>query len=276
MQEFSNQNSKYRYILTVIDVFSKFAWVQPLINKTSGSIINAFKLIFNDGRKPKFLRTDQGTEFKNQYFKNFMNRENIVHFTSNNKDVKCAVVERFNRTLKSRMFKYFTSKGTRKYIDILNDLVTAYNSSFHRSIKMSPIDVNHQNSNIVFFNLYGVKSINELKQKRSKVLLSPKTLVRKQYIFTPFDKSYYPNWTDQIFEVETAKSGPVKTVYSISDDSSQKYYPEQLQKVKNNLYRVEKVIRRRIFKGKRQSFVKWLGYPANYNSWIDDSEIIKL
>ena len=65
MQEFSNQNSNHRYILTVIDVFSKFAWVQPLVNKTSGSIINAFKTIFNEGRKPKFLRTDQGTEFKN-------------------------------------------------------------------------------------------------------------------------------------------------------------------------------------------------------------------
>jgi Integrase core domain len=80
MQEFSNQNSKYRYILTVIDVFSKFAWVQPLINKTSGTIINAFNLIFKEGRKPKFIRTDQGTEFKNQYFKNFMKRENCSFY----------------------------------------------------------------------------------------------------------------------------------------------------------------------------------------------------
>jgi hypothetical protein len=187
LQEFSNQNSKFRYILTVIDIFSKYAWVQPLLNKTSGSIINAFKSIFKNGRKPKFLRTDQGTEFKNQYFKSFMIRENIVHFTSNNKDIKCAVVERFNRTLKSRMFKYFTSKGTRKYLDILNDLVSAYNNSYHRSIKMHPTDVNQGNSQQVFYNLYGVRSINELKQKRSKVLLSPKTLVRKQYIFNPFD-----------------------------------------------------------------------------------------
>jgi hypothetical protein len=170
------------------------------------------------------------------------------------------------------MFKYFTSKGTRKYTDVLNDLISAYNSSFHRSIKMRPIDVIQQNSDIVFYNLYGVKSINELKQKRSKVTLKPKTLVRKKYIFTPFDKSYYPNWTDQIYEVESVKSGPIKTVYSISDDSSQKYYPEQLQKVKNNLYRVEKVIRR-IFRGKKQSFVKWLGYPSNYNSWINDTDV---
>ena len=116
-----------------------------------------------------------------------MKKETIVHFTSNNKDIKCAVVERFNRSLKSRMFKYFTSKGNRKFLDILDDLVLAYNNSIHRTKKMKSVDVNGENSNRVFHSIYGVKSIDELKQKRSKILLSPKTLVRKQYIFTPFD-----------------------------------------------------------------------------------------
>src|SRR5277367_5063068 len=97
-------------------------------------------------------------------------------------DIKCAIVERFNRTLKSRMFKYFTAKGTRKYIDILDDLVVAYNSSHHRSINMRPIDVNKSNTPIVFKNLYTVSNIRDLiKNKTVKSNIPNESLVRKRY-----------------------------------------------------------------------------------------------
>ena len=156
MQEFQSQNDNYKYILTVIDVLSKYAWVVPLKDKSAKSIVEAFKIILQGNRKPFFIRTDQGKEFVNQNFKRFIKPKDIHHFTSKNTDIKCAIVERFNRTLKGRMFKYFTSKGTRRYIDILQDLVDAYNSSYHRSIKMRPIDAN--DSKFLFKNLYGVST----------------------------------------------------------------------------------------------------------------------
>src|SRR6266852_1195641 len=85
MQEFARQNSNNRYILTVIDVFSKYAWAKYLKNKKANTIVEAFKEILNEGRKPFYIRTDQGTEFKNQEFKTFVENNDIKHFTSNNK-----------------------------------------------------------------------------------------------------------------------------------------------------------------------------------------------
>src|SRR5258708_16525948 len=276
MQEFSRQNSRNRYILTVIDVFSKYAWAKYLKNKKGNSIVDAFKEIINEGTKPQYIRTDQGTEFKNQNFKSFVQNNGIKHFTSNNKDIKCAIVERFNRTLKSRMFKYFTAKGNRKYIDVLDDFVSAYNGSYHRSIKMRPIDVTYGNTSQVFENLYGVSTMGELKNIRSTAKLNPKDFVRKQYNFTPFDKGYYPNWSDQIYEVQSVNKGQKKTLYSISDETNQRFYPEQLQKVRENLYRIERVLRTRQVGNKKQYYVKWLGHSNDFNSWIDEGEIVRL
>ena len=240
------------------------------------SIVKAFANIFKSGRKPIFIRTDQGKEFKNVTFSNFTKNEGIHHFTSNTKDVKCAIIERFNRTLKARMYKYFTAKGTRRYVDVLDDLVTAYNSSYHRSIKMRPIDVSQANGAQVFQNLYKVTTMRELIQRKAKSSLKTDDLVRKQYELKPFDKSYYPNWTDQTFNVQSVFKGVNKPVYKIDDNSKQRFYPEQVQKIKETLYRVENIIRRRTIKGKKQCYVKWLNYPNEFNSWINESDIKRL
>src|SRR5277367_2509538 len=228
MQEFASRNNGVKYILTVIDVLSKYAWVVTVKNKTAASIVNAFKEIIKKGRKPFNIRTDQGKEFVNSNFKTFTKNEGINHFTSKSKDIKCAVVERFNRTLKSRMFKYFTAKGTRKYVNVLNDLVVAYNSAYHRSIKMRPIDVNSNNRAIVFKNLYKVSSLRDLIKTKIKSNIPSESLVRKRYELKPFDKSYYPNWTDETFTVKTQFKGSNKPMYKLSDNSKQRYYPEQI------------------------------------------------
>jgi hypothetical protein len=169
------------------------------------------------------------------------------------------------------MFKYFTSKGTRKYIDILKDLVNSINNSYHRSIKMRPIDVNQNNKNIVFKNLYLKPTKSTTKNK-----ITQSSLVRKQYNFNPFDKGYYPNWTDQIYEIDKIHIDRNKPFIKIKDDSSQRFYPEHLQIVKPNLYRVEKIIRTKVKSPNIKYFVKWLGYDHNYNSWINESDLVKL
>ncbi|XP_054163275.1 uncharacterized protein LOC128961092 [Oppia nitens] len=147
-------------------------------------------------------------------------------------------IERFNRTLKSRMFKYFTANGTRRYVDVLQKLVNAYNTSYHRSIDVATGD-----------------------------------LVRKVYEMSKFDKGYYPNWTDQVFTVVKTIKGDNQYVFRLSDGQGniieQRFYPQEIQKIKENLYRIERVIRSRVRRGRRQYFVKWLNYPEEYNSWID-------
>ncbi len=194
MKEFSIQNNNFNYILTAIDCFSKYGFIVPLKNKTGNELVEALKKIFKN-RKCSVLRTDRGTEFLNKNVQNFLKVEGVEHFTSHDQEIKCAIVERFNRTLKSKMFKFFTAKGTRRYIDQLENFLISYNNSKHRTIKMSPNEVNKQNEKLVFKNIYGVTNIREIlnnQKGRSKAKMEGGDKVRNKYVLKPFDKGYYP------------------------------------------------------------------------------------
>ena len=130
MQSHAKENDGYRYLLVCIDVFSKYVWVIPLKNKTGPALVTAFKKILESGRKPQKIQTDEGTEFFNKHFKDLMKAEEIQLYNTYNK-TKASVVERVIRTLKTRMWRYFTAKRTRRYIDVLQDLVDSYNQSKH-------------------------------------------------------------------------------------------------------------------------------------------------
>ena len=154
MQAHAKENDGYRYLLVCIDVFSKYVWVIPLKNKTGPALVTAFKEILESGRKPQKIQTDEGTEFFNKHFKDLMKSEEIQLYNTYN-ETKASVVERVIRTLKTRMWRYFTAKRTRRYIDVLQDLVDSYNKSKHRSIQKKPINVTQKNEREVWHTLYG-------------------------------------------------------------------------------------------------------------------------
>ena len=120
-------------ILTVIDVFSRYAWARTLKTKTGEEMVEAFQNIFQEGKSPHLLQTDQGTEFENKKFQTFLRRWGVKHFSVKS-PYKSGMVERFNRTLKTRMFRYFTHVGHYKWVNVLPDLVDSYNRSSHRSL----------------------------------------------------------------------------------------------------------------------------------------------
>jgi len=278
LKEFSKFNNNYKYILTVIDSFSKFAYAVAIKSKTGNSIVSAFEKIFKKNICFK-LRTDRGTEFLNKNVQSIFKKYNIIHFTSQNDTIKCAIIERFNRTLKSKMFKYFTAFGTRRYIQILDKLIISYNNSIHRSIKMKPIDVSKNNENEVFNNLYGGISMRELIKKVKTPSFKTGQKVRKKYTIGPLEKGYYPNWSDHIYTIDKSINEE-KPLYRLKDYSGklvkQRFYKEELQKVKENLHRIEKIIKSKTTKGIKQHFVKWLNYPETFNSWVLETDIVKL
>jgi len=279
LQEFSKQNNGFKYLLTVIDVFSRYAYVIPLKNKTGKAITDAFKHLFKL-QVPSKIQTDRGKEFVNKDFLNFISKYGVELFHSQNQEIKCALVERYNRTLKSKMFKYFTSKGKRKYIDVLQKFVQSYNNTRHRSIGMKPSEVSFENRQEIFKNLYGFSSMRELLKKTyaaPKFKMGDK--VRIKYNTKNFDRGYYPNWTDQIFSISAWNKRLGRILYRITDENNQtlekRFYSEELQKIKENLFRVEKIIKRRMLNGQSQIFVKWLNYPESFNSWIPSANLIK-
>jgi hypothetical protein len=178
MREFAKHNDNYKYILTIIDCFSKYSFAVPLKNKSGKEIIDALKSIFEE-RKCALFRTDRGTEFCNNDVRKYLDEAYVVHFTSHDQEVKCAIVERFNRTLKGKMFKYFTANGTRRYLEELPNFLKSYNNSKHRTIKMAPSEVNERNEKLVFKNIYGVMNLREaIIQRKNAVKTSIKMEIK--------------------------------------------------------------------------------------------------
>ena len=125
--------------MCAIDLFSKYAWVVPLKDKKGTSIVNAFQKIISEGRKPNKIWVDQGSEFYNKSFKDFLKINNIEMYSTCNEG-KSVVAERFIRTLKNKIFKRMIAVSKNVYFDVLDDVVNKYNNTVHRSIKMKLID----------------------------------------------------------------------------------------------------------------------------------------
>ncbi|GBO22376.1 Putative uncharacterized transposon-derived protein F54H12.3 [Araneus ventricosus] len=267
-------NKGFRYLLTCRDILSKHAWVVPLKRKRGVDIINAFKVIFKE-RHPQYLQTDQGTEFKNEKFQQFLKANKVKFFTTFNA-TKASVIERFNRTLKTKMFKYFTFKNTHNYIDVLDQLVYSYNHTYHSSIKRAPVEVNSENEQDVWLTLYG----NMENVERKPCAFKEGDTVRISKAKLTFEKGYETNWTEELFTVsECVKRNPL--VYRVKDllgeDIQGTFYAQELQKVeKNSHFPIEKILRKRIKNNSSEYFVKFKGYPKKFNSWVASSDMISI
>jgi len=275
IQNISKYNKGMRYLLMVIDAFSKYAWVEPIKTKTGKAVTEAFEKILKraKGRKPINVQTDDGKEFYNSTFAALMKQKNIHHFSTSG-DTKASIVERFNRTFKERLYRYFTVKNTLGYLPVLPDLVKGYNASYHHTIGMAPNQVNFKNEKEVWDRMYGKR----LSRKPQKGSLKVKDSVRLNKKFRQFKKGYLPGWTEEVFVVQRVIPGVVPT-YKIEelDGTLLKgtFYEQDLQKVnvsKDDLFRVDKVVKR---KGNKV-LVRWKGWSDKYDSWIDKKDVKKL
>jgi transposase InsO family protein len=111
--------------VTCINVLSRYAWVVPLKDKTGKTLKDAFQVIFKSGWRPIRLQTDKGTEFTNRVFQKFLKEHDVHLFTTYNEETKASIVERFTRTLKTKMWKYFTHRETQTYVDVLSEMAAS-------------------------------------------------------------------------------------------------------------------------------------------------------
>jgi transposase InsO family protein len=267
MQSLSRFNDSHRYILTCIDVFSKRAFAVALKDKRGPTVADAFVKIFTD-TVPNLLQTDRGTEFLNTQVQDVFKKYNIRHYWSLNDEIKAAVVERFNRTLKTRMYRYFSARHTNRWLDVLQSLVDSYNKSFHRTIGMAPNNVDSDNMRQVAERMFPRKV-----QPHWKFQLGDTVRIsRYKNIFT---KGYIQNWTDEIYTVAERHVSEPPT-YSLKDLLGEsikgRFYDHELQKVvkTDDVYIVDKVLKTRKRNGQIEHYVKWRGYADKFNSWTTD------
>ena len=258
MQLINKFNKGFKFLLCVIDIFSKYAWVVPFKDKKGVSVVNAFQRILKQSnRKPNKIWVDKGSKFYNSSFKKWLQDNDIAMFSTHNEG-KSVVAERFIRTLKNKIYKYVTSISKNVYIDKLDDIVNEYNNTYHRTIKMKPIDVKD--------NTY----INIGKDPKFKV----GDLVRISKYKNIFAKGYTPNWCEEIFVIKEIKN-TVPWTYVINDLNGKEiigtFYEKELQKINQQEFRIEKVIKKKANK----LYVTWKGYDNSFNSWIDKKDLVK-
>ena len=270
MRQVSSFNNRTNYILTCIDIFSKYAWAIPLKNKTAQSIKIAFEKIFQDGRYPKKLQTDKGREFINSDFQQYLRTKNIHFYTSQDDITKAAVVERFNRTLKSKIYKHFTTTGAKKYIHVLNQLVENYNFSKHRTIGMTPKEASLLNSQREKAALYYKIYKNKENQKFSKKTFKIGDLVRISKRAVVFDRGYLPNFTSEVFRVRAIHKGK-PNLYLIEDKNGEmikgRFYAEEMVLFTGKQF--SNLIRRRKNGGSYEYLVAYNFHPPEYVSYRD-------
>ena len=252
-------------MLLVIDIFSKYGWIVPLKNKKGVNVAKALENIFQE-RKPKKLWTDKGAEFYNKDVKKLLD----IYSTEN--EEKSSIVERWIRTMKEKMWKYFTDNNTYRYIDILPDLVKDYNNTVHTSIKMTPIEASKKKNELtVWRNLYPDRYKTHNLQPKFSVGDEVRITKKKKV----FEKGYTTRWTEEIFTIKKIQNTDPIT-YKLEDLQGEEikgsFYEQELQKTAQQIYRIEKIIK----KEKGKSLVKWKGYSDKFNSWVDNKDLIEL
>ena len=267
MQALSKQNRGFKYVLMVEDIFSKYGWAIPIKFKTGAAVKAGLEEVFQE-QVPKKLWVDKGKEFYNKEVGKLLAKHDIVLYSTEN-DEKCSVVERWNRTVKGQLWKYFTANKTHIWIDILDPLIEKYNNSKHRSIGMTPTEARKpQNRDRVFRSLYG-KKMAALGEQKAKFKVGD--LVRLAVQKDHFEKSYIINWSDQVYTIrQVLPTRPI--TYIVESDRGERhkgsFYEQELQKTDLTLFRVQKILKYKTEKGKKYAFVRWMDYDDSYNSWV--------
>lgn len=230
MRKYADDNNGYKYILNVIDTFSKFVWSKPLKYKTGKSVAKAFESLLHN-RKPKLLHVDKGLEFVNKDFIKILDKYNIKMYHTENEE-KSTIIERFNGTLNRKMKPYFTANNNFKWINILDTLIKEYNyKDYHRTIKMKPFEVNKDNEKYILNTVYSPNR--DRFYEKPKFKISDKVRITK--FKSTFANKYETNWTNEIFKIhKILYTNPI--TYKLKDLNGEEviggFYNKELQKCK--------------------------------------------
>ena len=188
-QLISKYNKRIRYLLFAIDFYSKYAWVVPLKDKKGATSVNAFQSILNTSkRQPNKIWVDQGIEFYNSSFRKWL-KDNEMKMYSTHNEGTSVVAERFIKTLKNKIYKHMKAISKNVYFNVLDDIVDEYNNTYHRTIRMKPIDLK---SDSIEYN-------EESNEKDPKFKVGDHVRISKYKNI--FAKGYTPNWSKEVFVI---------------------------------------------------------------------------
>lgn len=285
-------NKNFSYIMLAIDCFSKYIWCYPLKTKGSVEMTKVMQIFLKDYYRrylsyPKHIQTDNGVEFYNKSVQNLFRNAKINHYSSYS-NTKASIAERAIRTIKSKLFKEFSVIGKYTWVNLLQGIITNYNNTKHRTIKMAPSKVSQKNEKAVLFNIRASQnplgrksrlgrlqsadsSVGEVVAQRRK-LLSVGDRVRISKYRNVFSKGYTPNFSEEVFVIDAVKSNSNPIVYYLRDRHGEVikggFYRYEIIKtnIPDDIYLVQKVLKRT----KSKLYVLW---SDGTRSWIDKKDV---
>lgn len=276
----SRTNNGTKFLLTAIDMFSKFLVCIPMKNKTGASTKVAVENVLAQlGDKPKKIMTDSGMEFLNAQVQTLLDDEGVGHFTPGS-DMKCVGVERVNKTLQRKIYQHMTEHGTDQYLGVLQDLVTLYNNSTHSSIGLTPLQAEDPANHLRVRDKLN-EHYSDIVAKRKKPKFKVGDTVRVAKLKSKFHRSYKEQQNEELFEITRVNiKMPIPLFYLKSleelDDIKGGFYANELTLVNFDVFDIDRVLKKRTLRGVRQALVKWKGYHSNFNSWIPETDLINL
>ncbi len=278
LKRLSKYNKGFKYVLVMIDVFTRYVWAQPMKRKKEDHAIQALKVLFEKAPLPERLRSDKGGEFTGGKVEKYFKDKGILHFVTWN-EVKANYAERSIQTIKKKIFRYLTQRRSGKWLDALQDIVSSYNRTYHSSLGMSPSEVNEKNEKSVWWDLYA--GVNAKSSRYKKFKYKSGDTVRLSRKRGRMDREYDEKWTNEIFRVTRRFYRKGVKQYKVADysgeDKKGSFYEAELQGVsidKNSLWRVDSVLKTRGKGAEKEKFVHWFGWPKKYDQWIPASHLV--
>ncbi|XP_053402652.1 uncharacterized protein LOC128557979 [Mercenaria mercenaria] len=280
MVKFAKLNDGYKYILLVIDTFSKYVWLRPLKSKTGDEVAKAFKDIFTT-ISPAKLITDKGQEFRANKVQSLMREYDVKYFPTQN-ETKASTSERAILTIKSKLYRYFTHKDSYSYLPVLQDIANSYDHTYHRTIGMSPSEVTDTNQEEVrlatYFAQNGSRPKQDTKLKPFKFKVG--NYVRISHLRNAFTRAYDETYTGEIYIIHKRYHRGTLPIYRLRDLQDEEikgtFYESELQKMNydpEQTFKIDKIIKTKGKGHNKQYFVKWKYYPKKFNSWVKASDI---
>lgn len=266
--------------LLCVDVLSRFAWGEPMKSKSGEATTKALESILKRSfpRKPEKLQADKGREFYNAKFKSLL-KQNKIKLYSTESDQKAAIAERTIQTIKNILYRYLTGEQSKDWVSIFQKAINTYNNTYHKSIKMKPVDVNDVTEGKVINNLYEFLWKKDNIKRKHKFKIGD--TVRISLYSRPFEKGYKGLWSKQIYTITQVYDRKPFEMYEIADQKNNKvkglFYDKELSLVRQteeSFFRVEKILRKKFIGKKLYYYVKFLDYDEK--EWIPAENVASI
>lgn len=273
---FKNTNDGVTFLLTMVCCYSRFLFCVPLKNKSADSVLAAIKGVFDSvGKYPTYFISDHGLEFVNKKLSSYFKTLEIKHIMPSS-ELKAAMIERYNKSLKYRISKFFTFNNTRSYLKHLPDFVRGINNSPNRSIKTTAAKA-FSGDVIPADDLL----LTGIRPPSGKLKLKIGSSVRLALVRNVFSKGYEQSFSEELFIIsgKIDSSPPTYTLKDLNnvDIQGHVYANEVIPcTITSDIFKIEKILSYETIRGVRYAKVKWFGYSDVFNSLVKASEIRKV